>query len=227
MHQFSPTLSWEFTSLNRGWILLHHPRPPLLGAGLETSSPHRRNLSGDLTQKVRTRRFCASRSLSVFTPSLSPEAASCFWFLLPVAWTTWGAISLRRNQGLLRLIKESFPSPVVLYSGFPSASPWRVVCLWLCFLSFSTQPTKSPWNEPTALFLVPELTALWPRRKGRKEKRKREQNSRKSCKWGNQTHDRFRARSVIESERPNCSTDWATGHGLVAKKQYTKILMMW
>ncbi len=58
---------------------------------------------------------------SVFTPKIN-RGLYCFLFLLPAAWITGGAISLRRNQGLLQLIKETFPSPVVLYSSFPSAS---------------------------------------------------------------------------------------------------------
>ncbi len=36
-------------------------------------------------------RLCASQSISDFTPSLSPEGASCF-FILPAASVTGGAI---------------------------------------------------------------------------------------------------------------------------------------
>ncbi len=46
---------------------------------------------------------------------------SCFWYLLPVAWITGGAISLWRKKGLL--IKEIFPSLVVLSSSFSICIP--------------------------------------------------------------------------------------------------------
>ena len=68
---------YKITIINRGWIL-SITLAPMLGAGLETSSPHGRNLSEDLTQKVRTKEvLCLSeswvlhhtqRALPVFIP---------------------------------------------------------------------------------------------------------------------------------------------------------------
>ncbi len=53
----------------------------MLGAGLEASSPHGRYLSGDLTQKVRTKGvLCLSESLGFYTKSL---ARGRFLFLIP------------------------------------------------------------------------------------------------------------------------------------------------
>ncbi len=228
MHQFSPTLFWEFTSLNRGWILLYHPRPPMLGAGSEASRPHGRNLSGDLTQKIRTKEvLCLSESLSFYSKSLTRGS---FLFLIPPpsgldyrGSHTPGGIKdfcgWLRRASLLRYA-------VVLYNSFPSASLWRVVCLWL----FSSNPSlpQPPWNEPTALFwnepkalfLVPALSpALWPA-EGKEEGKGRKQTAKfDTTPLGNQTC----ASLVSESELPNCSTDWATGHGLVEGKQFVRV----
>ena len=71
----------EGLQTNGGGILWHQPRPLLLGAGSEASSPHGRNLSGDLTQKVRTREvLCLSESLSFYTKYL---VRGRFLFLIP------------------------------------------------------------------------------------------------------------------------------------------------
>ena len=68
----SPTLFREFTNLNREWILLPHPRPPMLGAGLEASS-HLFGTSfwGPNPERGNREVPCLSESLSFYAESLA------------------------------------------------------------------------------------------------------------------------------------------------------------
>ena len=106
----------------------------MLGAGSEASSPHGRNLSGDLTQKVRTKEvLCLSESLGFYTKSL---ARGRFLFLIPPP----SSLDYR-NQGHFRLIKESFPSPVVLSAAVFHLHPSEgLLSSVACSLLQTTQP---------------------------------------------------------------------------------------
>ncbi len=173
MHPFSLTLFWEFASLNWGRILLHHPWPPMLWAGSEASSPHWRNLSGEISQKVRTKEvLCLSESLRFYAKS---STRGHFLFLISspssldyrgrhtpggfkdfCGWLGWAS--------LLRL----FFTTTVFYLHPSEGTCASGVCL---------QPPNPPtWNEPGALFRNEptffslyhhEPTALWSAEEGR------------------------------------------------------------
>ncbi len=154
---------------NRGWILLHHPRPLMLGAGSEASSPHGCNLSWDLTQKVRTKEvLCLLESLGFYTKSL---ARGRFLFLIsPPSCLDYGGRHLPPEE--LRTFAE-FPFSGCSLQHFSICIPLKGFVLILAFVS---QPQPEWAHSSLQPGMSPQLFSyLWPKRE--------RQNLWKSCKW--------------------------------------------